>query len=252
MYFAGGFDSDVLMEIFTACFMFLCSYLLARILIRYGRDNLAAIISSHDKATKSELAFLQAQIKPHFIYNAINTIVSFCYTDGERAANLLVNFSKYLRYIFDIDHESNMVPLEREVGLIKTYVEIEKARFGDRINVEYHIEPELLDMEIPSFCIQPLVENAIKHGLCKKDAGETVIVSAKKSRGTVTISVSDTGAGIAAEKLDQLINGGSANAGVGFSNVSRRIKGWKNAQLDIRSSEGEGTVVAIAIPESVA
>ena len=252
IYFVSKLDSDMLMEIFVACFMFLCSYLLAKVLIRFGHDNIAAIISSHEVATKNELAFLQAQIKPHFIYNAINTIVSFCYTDSERAANLLVNFSKYLRFVFDVDHKSMMVPLEREVELIKTYVEMEKARFGEQINLEYHIEPELLSMEIPSFCIQPLVENAIKHGLCKKDAGGTVLLSAKRNNGAVIISVSDTGTGMSPEKLDQLSNSESANEGVGFFNVSRRIKSWENARLDIQSTDGEGTTVSITILDTIA
>ena len=118
IYFAGELDSDMIMEIFVACFMFLCSYLLAKVIIRYGNDNLVAIKNSHKEAMNNELAFLQAQIKPHFLYNAINTMVSFCYTDSEKAASLLVNFSKYLRFIFDVDHKLMMVPLEREIELI--------------------------------------------------------------------------------------------------------------------------------------
>lgn len=251
IYFAGKLDSDIVMETFVACFMFLCSYLLAKVLIRYGHDNLSAIISSHEEATKNELAFLQAQIKPHFLYNAINTMVSFCYTDSERAANLLVNFSKYLRLVFDIDHKSMLVPLEREIELIKAYIEIEKARFGNQINVEYNIEPALLSMKIPSFCIQPLVENAIKHGLCKKAGGGTVLISAKKSEGSVIINVRDSGIGMSAEWLDKLRNIESANEGVGFFNVSRRIKSWKDARLDIQSTEGEGTAVTIKISDGI-
>lgn len=246
-YFAGGLDSDMLMETFVACFIFLCAYLLSKVLIRYGHDNLAAIVSSHEEATKNELAFLQVQIKPHFIYNAINTMVSFCYTDSERAANLLVNFSRYLRLVFDVDHKSMAVPLEREIELIKAYVEIEKARFGEQISVEYDIEPELLGMEIPSFCIQPLVENAIKHGLCKKAGGGAVRISAKKSKGSVVIKISDTGMGMPAERLDKLRNIESINEGVGFFNVSRRIRSWKDAQIGIQSAEGEGTTVTITI-----
>lgn len=252
MYFAETLDSNMLMEIFVSCFMFLCSYLLAILLIQYGRNNLEAIISSHEESTKNELAFLQAQIKPHFLYNAINTVVSFCYTDSERAANLLVNFSKYLRLVFDVDHKSMMVPLEREIELIKAYVEIEKARFGKQINVEYNIEPALLSMEIPSFCIQPLVENAIKHGLCKKAGGGTVLISAKKNEGSVIINVSDTGAGMSAERLDKLRNIESTSEVVGFFNVSRRIKSWKDARLSIQSAEGKGTTVTITISDTVA
>lgn len=247
IYFAGELDSDMLMETFVACFMFLCSYLLAKVLIRYGRDNLAALMSSNEEAMSNELAFLQAQIKPHFLYNAINTIVSFCYTDSEKAAKLLVNFSKYLRLIFDIDHKLMMVPLKREIKLIKAYVEIEKARFGELINVEYDIDPELLSMEIPSFCIQPLVENSIKHGLCKKDQGGAVFISVKKSEGAIIIRVSDTGIGMSAEKLNTLRNIKSVNEGVGFFNVIKRIKGWRDVQVEVQSAEGEGTTIIIKI-----
>ncbi|SHO48318.1 Histidine kinase-, DNA gyrase B-, and HSP90-like ATPase [Anaerocolumna xylanovorans DSM 12503] len=252
IYFAGELDSDMLMEIFVACFIFLCSYLLAKVLIRYSHDNLAALKDSNEEAMNNELAFLQAQIKPHFLYNAINTMVSFCYTDSEKAANLLVNFSKYLRLIFDIDHKLMIVPLAREIELIKAYVEIEKARFGELINVEYDIDPKFLRMEIPSFCIQPLVENAIKHGLCKKSTGGTVLISVKKREGVIIIGVCDTGIGMPAEKLDKLRNNESANDGVGFFNVSRRIRGWRDAQIDILSTEGEGTAVTIKISEGIA
>ncbi len=251
-FFAGTLVSDLLMEIFVSCFMFVCSYLLAKILIQYSQNNLAAIISSHEETTKNELAFLQAQIKPHFLYNAINTIVSFSYTDSEKAAKLLANFSKYLRSIFDIDNKLMSVPLQREIEMIKTYVEIEKARFGELINVEYDIDPELLSMEMPSFCIQPLVENAIKHGLCKKACGGTVLISAKKNEGSVIINVSDTGVGMSAEWLDKLRNIESTNEGVGFFNVSRRIKRGENARLDIQSAEGVGTTVTITILDTIA
>ena len=107
-------------------------------------------------------------------------------------------------------------------------------------------------MEMPSFCIQPLVENAIKHGLCKKACGGTVLISAKKNEGSVIINVNDTGVGMSAEKLDKLRNSESANEGVGFFNVSRRIKSWKDAQLDIQSTDGEGTTVTITILDTIA
>ncbi|MDD3142519.1 MAG: histidine kinase [Lachnospiraceae bacterium] len=251
-YFTGKLDSDMLMEIFVACFMFLCSYLLAKVLIQYGRDNMEALIHSIEEAMNNEYAFLQAQIKPHFLYNAMNTIVSFCYTDSEKAAKLLVNFSTYLRLIFDIDNKLMKVPLEREVEMIKAYVEIEKARFGELINVEYDIDPELLSMEIPSFCIQPLVENAIKHGLCKKDIGGTVFVSVKRTEGIIEIRIRDTGIGMPEKELKKLRNSESANKGVGFFNVSKRIKGWRDAQIDVQSTEGESTNITIRIPDNIA
>jgi len=251
-YFEGDLDSDLLMEVFVASFMFLCSYILAKILIQYSQDNLAALKKSHEEAMNNEFAFLQVQIKPHFLYNAMNTIVSFCYTDSDKAAKLLINFSKYLRLIFDIDYKMINIPLSREIEMIQAYVEIEKARFGELINVEYDIDPELMRMEIPSFCIQPLVENAIKHGLCKKASGGTVLISVSKSEGIVIIRVRDTGIGMSVDKLDKLRNIESANEGVGFFNVSRRIRGWKDAQLDIQSQAGEGTTVTITTSVAMA
>lgn len=250
LYFVGKLDRDMVMETFVACFIFLCSYLLAKVLIQYGHDNITAIISSHEKSTKNELAFLQAQIKPHFLYNSINTIVSFCYTDNEKAANLLVNLSKYLRLVFDIDRQSMLVLLEREIEVTKAYADIEKARFGELVNVEYDIEPELLSKEIPSLCIQPLVENAIKHGLLKKVSGGTVNILIKKSDGAITVKIADNGIGMSAEKLVKLKNAQSAGEGVGFANVLRRIEIWPNARFDIQSAEDEGTTVTITIPDA--
>ncbi len=248
VYLAGKLNSDMLMEIFVACSMFTSSYLLAKVLIQYGHDNLRAVMISNEEAMNAELAFFQAQIKPHFLYNAINTVVSFCHTDGEKAANLLVSFSKYLRLIFDVNHKLMLVPLEKELELVKAYVEIEKARFDELVNVEYDIDHELLGMEIPSFCIQPLVENAIKHGLLKKVSGGTVFIAAKKSEGAIIIKVTDTGVGMSAEELDKLKNVDSIDKGVGFINVIRRLKGWNDAQIDIQSMKGQGTTVSFNIP----
>lgn len=245
-YLADNLDRDMLMEIFVAIFMFLCSYLLAEILIQYNWDNLTALMRSKEEAMNHELAFLQAQIKPHFLYNVINTMVSLCYTDSEKAAKLMVNFSKYLRLIFDFDHKLIWVPLSREIEIINVYVDIEKARFEEFVNVEYDIDATLLAMEIPSFCIQPLVENAIKHGLRKKEGGGTVLISVQKEDG-ITIRVSDNGMGMPVEKLNKLRLNENTSEGIGFYNVCRRVKGWRNSQIDIQSAEGEGTTVTVII-----
>jgi len=146
-----------------------------------------------------------------------------------------------------------MVPLEREIELIKNYVEIEKARFGELINVEYDIDPTLRQMKLPSFCIQPLVENAIKHGLCKKEAGGTIYISAKRTRTGIVLEVRDTGIGMSAETLHRLKTGDFSRKGsVGFFNVKKRIGSWKNAHLDIQSTEDIGTSVTINVLDGVA
>jgi two-component system LytT family sensor kinase len=250
-YLAGNMANYMIMQIFSVVLLMICSYLMARILIQHYHDNLKAIVRSNEEATKSELAFLQTQIKPHFLYNAINTIVSFCYTDSTRAADLLINFSKYLRLVFDIDNRTLTVPLQTELDLVKVYVEIEKARFGEIIDVEYDIAPELLAIEIPAFCIQPLVENAIKHGLCKKAGGGIVSISVQRNTGAFTIGVRDTGAGISKEELERLRDIKAVSGGVGLKNVARRIQTWRNATMDIQSTVGEGTLVTLYIADDV-
>lgn len=249
-YFAGTLDSDLLMEIFVSIFMFVGSYFLTKILIQNGQNNRAAIIRFHEESMANELAFLQAQIKPHFLYNVLNTIVSFGYKDGEKASNLLVNLCNCLRLVFDVNPKSMMIPLEREIKLVENYVEIEKARFGELIHVEYDIDPELNQMELPSFCLQPLVENAIKHGLCEKKGGGTVYISARKICSGIVLEVRDTGIGMSEEALQRLKTNDFSNKGVGFLNVKKRISSWKNACLDVQSTEGVGTSVIITVPNS--
>lgn len=207
--------------------------------------TLIALKSSMEEAVKSEFAFLQAQIKPHFLYNAINTMVSLCYTDSEKAAKLLTDFSKYLRLIFDVEYKLMIIPLRREIETIKAYVEIEKARFGELVNVEYDIAPDMLSIEVPPLSIQPLVENAIKHGLCKRSEGGTVYVSVKKEDGLLVIEVKDDGVGMSPEKVDILRSMESKSEGVGFFNVCKRIRGWRQASIEIDSEEGMGTTITI-------
>lgn len=251
-FFARTLVSDMLMDIFVSGFMFVCAYLLAKLMIENGQANLAAIISAHEEATKKEFAFLQAQIKPHFLCNALNTIISFGYTDRETARKLLINLTKYLRLVFDVDPNSMMVPLEREIELVENYVEIETARFGEKIHVEYKIDPALKQIEVLSFCLQPLVENAIKHGLYKKEAGGTVFISAKKTCSGIELEVCDTGIGMSEETLQRLKSSNYAGEGVGFFNVKKRVENWKGAHLDIHSTEGSGTSVTIEVPDVTA
>lgn len=209
--------------------------------------TLIGLKEAMEETMKSELAFLHAQIKPHFLYNAINTMVSFCYTDSEKAAKLLTDFSKYLRLTFDVDHKRMMVPLSREIDIVDAYAAIEQARFGDKVKICYDIDPALFNLEIPSLCIQPLVENAIKHGLCKKQEGGTVLISAKKKETELRIEVRDTGIGMTEEKLNALKRMEDGGEGIGFSNISKRMKKWKQAQIEIQSAPEQGTTVTMTI-----
>lgn len=208
--------------------------------------TLITMKKSVKESIRSELAFLQAQIKPHFLYNAMNTIIYFCYTDGEKAATLLTELSKYLRLSFDIDPAIENTTIERELELVRAYVEIEKARFGDKINVEYDIDEAILKTKIPTLTIQPLVENSIRHGLCQKTSGGNVYVSIKEINKEIHIQVKDTGIGMSEEKVEELGKSKRDKKGVGFSNINKRIAKLGGI-LSIESIEGLGTKVRIVV-----
>lgn len=208
--------------------------------------SLIGLKVSMENTVKSELAFLHAQIQPHFIFNAINTMISFCYTDSLKAAKLLVDFSRYLRLTFDFDHTHMSIPISRELEMIHVYMEIEKARFGDKYSIHYDIDEQLLGLEIPPLCIQPLVENAIKHGLNQTDEGGDVYISIKMKDDSLMITVRDTGVGMTNEMIEQLTHADNKSAGVGFSNILKRIRWLKNAHMEISSTLGEGTKVILS------
>ncbi len=202
------------------------------------------------KAIEYEMAFLQTQIKPHFLYNALSNIISFCYTDGERAAYLLTMLSSFLRYIFDTSRDGQYSSLQKELEIIEAYVEVEKARFGERLTFGYDIDPQIASKNvlIPSLLLQPLVENAIRHGLFDKEGPGHVHVSINAQESFVIIRVADDGVGMSTMQCTQLMGGATANIGIGFTNVRRRVNELTQGNLEISSLPGEGTTVQITIP----
>lgn len=204
---------------------------------------------SINQTIAAELAFMQAQIRPHFLYNTLNTISSFCDTAPERARSLIDEFSNYLRHSFDFKNPEMFVPLANEISLVKSYVEIEKARFGDKLRVEYQID-EVGTVKIPSLSIQPLVENAIRHGIRKKGGSGTVTVSVNNTAEGILVDVTDNGSGISRDKLDQVLMPGSGR-GVGLWNIDSRLRKLFGRGLTIESEPGEGTRVMFLIPLEV-
>ncbi|WP_155589980.1 histidine kinase [Lysinibacillus cavernae] len=203
------------------------------------------------KAIEHEMAFLQAQINPHFLYNALSSIISFCYTDGERAGHLLTMLSTYLRYILESGKEGQRATLEKELEIIRAYVEIEQARFGNKLTVVFSIE-ETLDVarvEIPNLLIQPLVENAIRHGIFEKDGNGTVTIEMKRQQDNLIIQVMDDGVGMTEEQVVAMNNGENKfSNGIGFTNVLRRVKEIPHATLAITSKKDEGTTMLLIQP----
>lgn len=134
-------------------------------------NTLIQLKKSMDLLLEKETAFLQVQIRPHFLFNALNTISSFCYTNPAKAGELLSKLGVFLRNSFDFSSTSSFITIEKELRLVKAYVAIEQARFGKRLEVEYNIDPSALKYSILPLMIQPIVENSIRHGLMKRNQG---------------------------------------------------------------------------------
>lgn len=200
-----------------------------------------------DRVTNTETAYMSAQMKPHFLYNALNTIAEHCDTDPKKAGDLILSLSKYLREILDYDNLKSIVSLKRELELVEAYIAIELARF-DNIRIEYQIPEELPALRLPPLTLQPLVENAVKHGLRSKQAGGTVILSIQPENGHFRFTVSDDGAGMNPERITELTTLPKESGGIGLYNIHQRLIRAYNEGLEIKSNPGKGTQVTFRIP----
>ena len=199
-------------------------------------------------ATTAELRALRAQIHPHFLFNALNTISSFCRTNPDKARNLIINLSNFFRQT--LRKEEDFVPLEEEIVFISSYLEIEKARFGDRLRLDIEIPQSIMKIKMPVFVLQPLIENSIKHGILPRITGGSVLIKASEVNNEILFTVEDTGVGMSTEKLNQVIND---CPGIGLNNVNKRLKllyGEGNT-LKIITSPSSGTKITFLIPKEV-
>jgi LytS/YehU family sensor histidine kinase len=203
----------------------------------------------HAKATASaELAALQAQIEPHFLFNALNTIAAFCRTRPEEARRLVLSFADYCRS--SLRRPATFVTLAEELGHVDAYLALEEARFGDSLELERRIAPSALSAQVPPFLVQPLVENAIKHG--KTDRPLRVTIRADVRFGRLRVSVRDNGRGISREDAERALEPGvgSGAAGFGLASVHRRVAAiyGDEGRLRLVSSPHFGTVVSVLLP----
>lgn len=195
---------------------------------------------------KAELRALQAQINPHFLFNTISIIMSFCRTDPETARNLLAHLASLMQRRFK--QSRDLITLEDELEGIRSYLEIVKRRFGSRLVVKVSVEQEIRGVEVPVLSIQPLVENAIQHGLFPKIDQCLLELKAYREDNDVVISVTDNGVGISEQKLKQIKMLDSD--GIGLKNVNSRLTSMYGEAyaMTINSTEGIGTEVVIRIP----
>jgi len=173
-----------------------------------------------EEANKAELKALQTKINPHFLFNALNAIASTTRKNPERARELIINLSSFMRYNLELSDE--LIDIHKELQQVKDYVEIEKARFGIRLQVVYEIDN--VTLMIPSLLIQPLVENAINHGILKTKGSGIVTISVKSTGERVRISVKDTGTGIEEEIIRNLYHDNVPLKKIGLYNVHQRVK----------------------------
>ncbi|MDR7857455.1 LytS/YhcK type 5TM receptor domain-containing protein [Tissierella sp.] len=197
---------------------------------------------------KAELKALQSQINPHFLFNSINTIVSCTELEPKKAKDLLLHLGACFRK--NLQQGLEEVNLFEEIEHIKSYLEIEKARFGQKLEVIFDI-PDNLECYLPPLMLQPIVENAINHGIFEKLEGGIVKIKAIDENETTVLSVEDNGVGIKEEILSNLLNNNKNNDSIGLVNVNNRLKNKYGDRygLEINSQYYEGTTVTMKIPK---
>ena len=215
--------------------------------------GLAELGESRARLAQAEVRALRAQISPHFVYNALTTISSFIRTDPEEARELLMEFAEFTRYSFRDAGE--FTTLAEELSNIERYLILEKARFGDRLQVKLRIAPEVLPVVLPFLLLQPLVENAVRHGLTSKANGGTVSLIARDSGADCMISVEDDGVGMdparLRDHLDQTAEPHLSGAHVGLGNVHDRLRiaFGDECGLVVETGPGAGTKVSLRVPK---
>lgn len=200
--------------------------------------QMAVVAMRYRRAHELEIAHLKGQIRPHFIHNSLTSIISISRKNPDRARELLVDFSSYLRGFYDYERDE-LVPFSQELELVRAYTALERARFGDKFRVEYRLEAE--DFLLPALMLQPLVENAFVHGLREKEEGGTVTVCSRRTKnGGVRIGVCDDGIGFSEKP--------SSRRGVGIENINRRLSRIYRTSLIFTIPQGGGCEVYFEIP----
>jgi sensor histidine kinase YesM len=213
---------------------------------RSRRDTLLRLEASRRKQeelegerTQAEIKALQALIQPHFIFNTLNSIVALIHDQPDRAEETTLGLARLMRHILEI-RDGSLVTLEAEVGIARSYLEIEQLRMGDRLRYEISLPESMLGFPVPAMLLQPLVENAIKHGVGPLAEGGAIRVSAQRSGDALTLSVADNGRGLTA----------ASGSGVGLANIRARLAALygERAALRLESNAPRGVVATISIP----
>jgi two-component system LytT family sensor kinase len=202
----------------------------------------AAALAS--QLTQAQLRALKMQLQPHFLFNTLHSISSLVYTDAQRADRMIAELSDLLRLTLE---ERDFVSVRQEIEYVKKYLQIEQTRFSDRLTAHFDVGPQTLDCLVPALILQPIVENAVKHGIARKLDGGTISVKTFVQGNWLHLRVHDNGDG-----LHQRNSTNSARQGVGLSNTRERLEQvyTENFELRVNSTSDSGTTVEILTPQN--
>ncbi|MGW7454579.1 sensor histidine kinase [Streptomyces sp. NPDC054787] len=213
--------------------------------------ELSELDRSRTRLMEAEIRALRAQISPHFIFNSLAAIASFVRTDPERARELLLEFADFTRYSFR--RHGDFTTLADELRSIQQYLALAGARFGDRLKVTLQVAPEVLPVALPFLCLQPLVENAVKHGLEDSTEECRITITARDAGSEAVITVEDNGVGMDPALLRRILAGERAgsSSGIGLPNVDERIRQVYGDEYGpvMETGVGAGMKVTLRIPK---
>jgi sensor histidine kinase YesM len=185
------------------------------------------------------------QIHPHFLFNTLNSIASLLHTDIEAADKMIARLSDFLRLTLNSPNDS-VVTLEEEMVFLETYLAIEKTRFGNRLTIETDVDPDALPAKVPNLILQPLIENAVRHGVARKTGAGYLHITAKQNNGRLMIRIEDNGPGLVQSSKTR-----SNGNGVGLANTRARLSQFYEGDFEFEISEktgSSGTVVDLNVP----
>lgn len=235
------FSDTSLGMLFTVGAILLFSLLEGIGLVNSYAEQKIAFEEMEMELTLSRTTTMMSQIRSHFVFNLLNAISGMCKYDPEKADDTVVRFARYLRNNIDIMEDDKNIPFASDLKQLEDYVELEQVRFGDK--VEFYTDIETVDFMIPPLIIQPVVENAIKHGISKKKGNGTIILRTRQQGENVLITIEDDGIGFEMAELDK-------EKSVGLKNIRFRLEHLVNGTFSITSEVNVGTVVTITIPKN--
>ena len=205
-------------------------------------DQMDRYLEQKKEITKMKIDVMLSQIQPHFLYNSIGAISELCKQDPLQAREALQSFADYLRGNMNSLNSPDFIPFTEELSHIEAYLKLEKMRFADKLNIEYDIEEK--DFLLPPLTVQPIVENAVKHGICKTEDGGTVILKTRRDGDEIIISIIDNGIGFDTALFDK-----NSKGHIGIVNVKKRLEHTNCGRLIINSKDGVGTTAKIIIKQ---